>query len=216
MFLCLLLYLCISVCADSLCQWTAWMSSHQGGRWHSTEWSPRWKPNKAAIFKINHIVRPKKKKYLQFINSTKHATHAFFVTGYSCLMAIYKVCDCLAFALRYTWRVNNLLLKSVLYTGFQGFSLILHDCMIQQEAVIWLHYSLALSSTDTLSLYLFSAIGVLWLTCGILFKCFSQVLKHSPESSRWPQCFSLCWISWGSNSGCSCPGMFFNRRWGLW
>lgn len=44
--------------------------------------------------------------------------------------------------------------------------------------------SLSLSQADTLTRYLFSAIGVLWLACSILFNCFSQVLKHSGFSGK--------------------------------
>lgn len=60
----------------------------------------------------------------------------------------------------------------------------LHDSAVSRHLITLLSPSPSLSHTETLTLDLFSAIGVLWLTCSILLKCFSQVLKHSGFSGK--------------------------------
>lgn len=98
---------------------------------------------------------------------------------------------------------------------------ILADCMIQQLAVIWLYYYLSQPPsplplplhTDTLTVSLVQLEScdqhaASYLNVFPSFLCTEDSLPRS----WWPPCFSLGWISWGSNSGCWWPGMFFKSR----
>lgn len=129
------------------------MTSHQDGRWCSKGWGPGGKLNTAAT-------KTEATKSDEFKNNT------FFCNLFpprfpkECKQLILLLVYCLATFLVCTRVIDYFQMKrrnkspnqDVFPPGFRDFLPILHDCMIQLLAVIWLHYYLCLCPSPPLSL----------------------------------------------------------------